>query len=64
MGFTEVLTLIFIVLKIFNIIDWNWFFVLLPEIVAVVFYLTIGVIEYFSIKSFHKELKEFWKEDE
>ena len=39
MGFTEVLTIVFIVLKLVNVISWNWFYVLLPEIIAGVFYL-------------------------
>ena len=39
MGFTEVLTIIFIVLKLLNIIDWNWFLVLLPEIIALTIYI-------------------------
>ena len=36
MGFTEVLTIIFIVFKILGIIDWNWFYVLLPEIIGII----------------------------
>lgn len=46
MGFTEVLTLLFIVLKVFGIITWSWWIVLLPEIIAVVFYaiLVISVV--------------------
>lgn len=39
MGFTEVLTIVFIVLKLIGVINWNWFLVLLPEIIAVVLYL-------------------------
>lgn len=38
MGFTEVLTLIFIVLKILGYVQWSWFLVLLPEIIAFVLY--------------------------
>lgn len=43
MGFTEVLTIIFIVLKILGKIDWSWWLVLLPEIIAVVLYIIICV---------------------
>jgi hypothetical protein len=39
MGFLEVLTLIFIVLKLTGIITWGWLVVFLPLIIAVVFYL-------------------------
>lgn len=38
MGFTEVLTLAFIILKLVGVINWNWFFVLLPEILSICFY--------------------------
>lgn len=38
MGFTEVLTIVFIVLKLSGQIDWSWWLVLLPEIIAVSFY--------------------------
>lgn len=38
MGFTEVLTLIFIFLKLTHNIDWSWWLVLLPEIISITFY--------------------------
>jgi hypothetical protein len=38
MGFLEVLTTVFIVLKLTGVIDWSWFLVLLPEIIAVGLY--------------------------
>lgn len=57
MGFTEVLTIIFIVLKLLNIIDWNWFLVLLPEIIALPIYLIIVVIGIFQYRSINKEFK-------
>lgn len=34
MGFTEILTVVFIVLKLIDVIDWSWWFVFLPEIIA------------------------------
>jgi hypothetical protein len=37
-GVTEVLTIIFVVLKLMGIIHWNWFLVLLPEIIAFLLY--------------------------
>ncbi|MGW7932864.1 hypothetical protein ACWEWU_14700, partial [Staphylococcus xylosus] len=51
MGFAEILTLIFIVLKLTNVIDWSWWLVLLPEIIALSFYITyflIGLIWIFT----------------
>ena len=38
MGFTEVLMIIFIVLKLIGVISWPWWLVLLPEILAFVVY--------------------------
>lgn len=34
MGFSEILTLIFITLKLTGVITWSWFYVLLPEIIT------------------------------
>lgn len=39
MGFTELLTIVFIVLKLIGIIDWKWIFVILPELIAAGFYM-------------------------
>ncbi|UUR85971.1 hypothetical protein [Clostridium perfringens] len=39
MGFLEILTLIFITLKLFGVITWSWLLVLLPEIIAGVIYI-------------------------
>lgn len=58
MGFTEVLTIIFIVLKLLNIIDWNWFLVLLPEIIALTIYIIVVIIGIFKYRSINKELKK------
>lgn len=46
MGFTEILTIIFIVLKLTGTITWSWVQVFIPEIIAVLFYtaIVIGVI--------------------
>lgn len=51
MGFTEVLTISFIVLKLLGVINWNWFFVLLPEILALLFYI---FCVFFTILRFNK----------
>jgi hypothetical protein len=34
MGVTELLTIVFIVLKLMGIINWSWWLVLLPELLA------------------------------
>lgn len=38
MGFLEVLTIIFVVMKLVGLIDWSWWLVLLPSIISVVIY--------------------------
>lgn len=43
MGFTEVLTIIFVLLKVFGVITWSWWLVFAPEIVALVFYVIIVI---------------------
>ena len=44
MGITEILTIIFVICKLIGLIDWNWFLVLLPEIIAAAIYLIVLVI--------------------
>ena len=41
MGFTEVLTLVFICMQLMGFITWSWWLVLLPELFGVVIYLLI-----------------------
>lgn len=38
MGFFQVLTLIFVTLKLTNTIDWSWFWVLLPALPVIVIF--------------------------
>ena len=47
MGFTEILTIIFIVLKLLGVITWAWWVCLLPEIIAGVLYV-IAVVAHFD----------------
>ncbi len=44
MGFCELLTIVFIVLKLTKVINWAWVLVLLPEIIALIFYVAIIII--------------------
>lgn len=44
MGFTEVLTIVFVVLKLFDVISWDWFLCLLPEIIAVSVYAAFTIL--------------------
>lgn len=43
MGFAEILTIIFIVLKLTGTITWSWVQVFIPEIIALLFYAAIVV---------------------
>jgi hypothetical protein len=38
MGITEAITIVFVVLKLCGVIDWSWWLVLLPELIAAVGY--------------------------
>lgn len=44
MGFAEVLTIIFIFLKVFKVVDWSWLIVFLPEIIAGIIYVSLIVL--------------------
>lgn len=51
MGFLDVLTIVFVILKLVGVINWSWWMVLLPTLLVwgvlglmVVIPLTIGVI--------------------
>jgi hypothetical protein len=43
MGFLEVLTVVFIVLKLIGIISWSWWLVFLPIFIAIGIYALIFV---------------------
>lgn len=45
MGIAEVLTIIFIVLKLTEVITWSWWFVLLPMILSFSLYVIIGLVK-------------------
>ncbi|WEG13975.1 hypothetical protein PU629_06300 [Pullulanibacillus sp. KACC 23026] len=63
MGFTEVLTIIFIVLKLIGKIGWNWFLVLLPEIIAIAFYIIVLIIQLILFFKFRKRVNKAFKND-
>lgn len=44
MGFLEILTIIFIVLKLCGVISWSWLIVLLPLIIAGIFYIFMFIV--------------------
>jgi hypothetical protein len=64
MGLTEVLTLVFVTLKLIGVISWNWWLVLLPEIIAVGLYVFwIVVFGLILGKSFKKTKNMFNNDD-
>jgi len=64
MGFTEILTIVFIVLKLLGVISWSWWLVCLPEIIAVAVYLIIIIGQIVAINKTRKEIlkmnKDLW----
>lgn len=61
MGFCEVLTIVFVVLKLMGIIEWAWIWVLLPEIIAVAIYIVVVIISIVIRISAEKRVKRFFK---
>ncbi len=61
MGFLEVLTIIFVVLKLTSVIDWSWWLVFSPMYVAVVLYTVIIVIQIRVWKNMDNSHSEFVK---
>lgn len=60
MGITEILTIIFVVLKAFNIVAFSWLHCFIPEIIAGVFYFMILIIYVIRSYRIKKEIsKEF-----
>lgn len=58
MGFTEVLTIVFIVLKLIGTITWSWWLVLLPEIIAGAFYILVLCLLINTTISIKKEMRD------
>lgn len=56
MGITEVLTVVFVVLKLIGKIDWSWWLVLLPEIIGIAFYVGLLILDISSRISLHRTL--------
>lgn len=61
MGFTEILTIVFIVLKLLGVITWSWWLVLLPEIIAGVIYLIFFLIWLVSYVKINRKIKKIDK---
>ena len=60
MGIGEILTIIFVLLKVFDVVEWSWWIVFLPEIIALVIYAILFIAYLFSAFSLNKRVdKEF-----
>ncbi len=62
MGFLEVLTIVFVVLKLSEKIDWSWWLVLLPEIIAAVIYISLFVYNSVLQASIRKGFEDLRKQ--
>lgn len=59
MGFTEVLTIVFIALKLLGVISWSWWIVLLPEILAFVVYAIMVISAVVVNVKFRNSMEDF-----
>lgn len=66
-GFFDLLTILFIGLKLGNVIDWSWFYVLLPMLIpvgifSIIFVAGFTVAAYNDYKRHYKKPKNLKKE--
>ncbi|WBL16353.1 hypothetical protein [Sutcliffiella sp. NC1] len=62
MGFLELLTIVFVVLKLMGIIAWSWFLVLLPAIIAVCIYVTWFIVSIVFVAKTQREVFKGFKD--
>lgn len=62
MGFTEFLTIVFIVLKLIGVITWSWWLVCLPEIIGIALYIALIVIHCVSVCRMNKTINKHFDE--
>lgn len=62
MGFTEILTIIFVLLKVFEVVSWPWWVVFIPEMIAIVIYIAMFIGSMVTARKMHKTvMKHFDK---
>ena len=62
MGLLEVLTIVFVVLKLLGVIAWSWWLVFLPLIIAVGIYVIVFVLNVLFFVKMKREIdREFDK---
>lgn len=64
MGIFEVLTIVFIVMKLMGTIDWVWWLVLLPEIIAIGLYIVWFVVYMAATSIGMKKAKKIFEKDD
>ena len=47
-GFAGVLTIIFVIAKIFDLVDWSWFLVFLPIMIYIAFVIGLVVVGFLA----------------
>lgn len=55
MGICEILTIIFVIMKLIGVIAWSWWLVLLPELIAIGLYIIGAILSVFGFKIFAKK---------
>ena len=60
MGICEILTIIFVLCKLFGVISWSWWFVLLPEIIALAFYIVSIIVMLVLGRGVNLHIKRHW----
>lgn len=58
MGVLEILTIVFVVLKLIGVISWSWWVVLLPELIVLPIYVIALIFYYIQLKKINKLLKD------
>ena len=62
MGFTEILTIIFIVLKVLDLVSWSWWIVFLPEIIASGLHLIVFLIGLLGVGKTAKRVDKHFRD--
>ena len=62
MGFTEILTIIFIVLKVLDLVSWSWWIVFLPEIIGVGLYMIIFFAGLLGVKKTTERIDKHFRD--
>lgn len=64
MGITEILTIIFVILKAFKVIDFTWFQCFIPEIIAGACYFIMLIIYIIKSRSMANTVKKEFKDSD